>query len=282
MKFCIGIVLYYPTKEELLELKEKISFFQNVVIFDNTDYENQNNLIENKSLIMNDVSTYISYKKNMGLSYAYNTMCTWGTDNGFDFLLILDQDSIFVNDDIKRMVTFIEKFEGRERIGIFSPAVLFEHMKNQTPKEEFEEKEWVISSGSFINLDIYHLTQGFDNFLFIDRVDDDYCRMIRRAGYKIIQYNLVILNQTLGTTKKIFGRKISEHSAMRVYYMSRNRLYIYNKYYRLPKRIILSISSTVNHVSRIVIYESNKTEKLLALTKGIKDFWNYKFIKGRQ
>src|SRR5437016_4565785 len=61
-----------------------------------------------------------------------------------------------------------------------------------------QETEHLITSGSIINLAAR--TGGFDEHLFIDMVDIEYCYKSIAAGYKIIQFKNILLEHRLGTT----------------------------------------------------------------------------------
>lgn len=92
---------------------------------------------------------------------------------------------------------------------------------------------------------------GFDEFFFIDFVDNEYCKRLVLNGYKILRCNNIIINQEFGKIQlklpyrvKFYTRlssilynknvaKLSykkEVSPLRVYYVHRNLLYLNKKY----------------------------------------------------
>lgn len=277
MKYGCGVVLYFPTSTQISDVIRKKNVFDLLLVFDNTPYNTTKEAKEVERKFLNAEIVYIGNGKNRGLSIAYNIMCKIAIEREYDYLLILDQDSLFSEIDIKSMFTFIDEFKHSERIGMFVPTIQYQHDNNISEKKEgYEQVEWAISSGSFLNLNVYKMTEGFDEFLFIDRVDYDYCKLLEKMNYSIIKVNYVFLKQELGETKYVFGRKISEHSAIRIYYMSRNRWYISYKHNIFPKKIMLPLLGTIKQFFMIVIYQKNKFEKIRCLNKGFKDFLFYK------
>ncbi|RUR38707.1 glycosyltransferase [Clostridium perfringens] len=281
MKFCCGITLYYPTDEELNIAKKYENIFEKIYLFDNTE---GNSILKNKKSFYNlEKYTYISFNENKGLAEAYNIMCKKAITDGFDYILLLDQDSIILKNDLMNMINYIEKEDSKD-IGVFLPNILYNHMKEEMLiKSDFitnNEVEWGISSGSFINLYIYSKTLGFDEKYFIDRLDYDYCICIRKMGYKIVRIKNAYLHQALGESVKRWNKCISQHNSIRHYYIFRNRLYFYFKknnrsIYNLNKSITLSL----NHVIRIIFLEDNKIEKIRMILEAYKDFSRNKMGK---
>ncbi|MDT2463500.1 MAG: glycosyltransferase [Enterococcus avium] len=274
MKIACGIVLFFPNDLEISRIESKLSEFSMVVVFDNSEYGKREKYIELQNEFKQKEVDYYYEMTNVGLSKAYNTMCKLAYDAGCDFLLLLDQDSNFSNSNIRNMVRFIAGFEEKEKIGIFAPTIRYDHkdISPTTQENEYTYVDWAISSGSFINLDIYMKTPGFDNFLFIDRVDDDYSRMLIKNGYKIVRNNHLFLEQELGETIVRGKKKVTEHSSLRHYYMSRNRLYIYRKYDSYLEFLIKGFFRTLRQITQILLYQTDKKNKLISVFRGIKDF----------
>ena len=274
MKVACGIVLFFPDELEISRIKSKVFEFAEVIVFDNSEYDEKEKYMELQKYFNTNNVRYYYEAGNVGLSKAYNAMCKLAYGSGCDFLLLLDQDSHFSSSNIMGMLRFIETFKEKEKIGIFAPKIEYEH-KEMYPKideNEYTYVDWVISSGSFINLEIYSKTPGFDDFLFIDRVDDDYCRMLKENSYKIVRNNRLFLKQELGKTIVRGKKKMTEHSAIRHYYMSRNRLYIYRKYDSYLKFLIKGFVRTFRQITQILLYQTEKKNKLKAVFEGIKDF----------
>ena len=111
LKFCLGIVLYNPSLEEL----EKISsyaqsgLFGQVLVFDNSATSNER--------FMPPQVLYWFEGKNQALSIPYNKMIDYSSQHQFDFLCLLDQDSIYPIEEIQKM----ESYKGPRIRGWRSP-----------------------------------------------------------------------------------------------------------------------------------------------------------------
>jgi len=274
MKFSCGVTLFYPNTSELEEILNYEQCFERVYLYDNTEGEQaklNRGYFEGKSKFI-----YISNQINNGLSIAFNNMCKQAIKDEFDFICLFDQDSVISNNDLLKMRTFIESY-GQSSVAIYAPEIVYahsnEHKKVSTKEEQTEELDWVITSGSFINLSIYDEIGGFDENYFIDRLDYDYCIMVRKSGYKIVKVNKIYLFQKLGESIKKWGIEFSEHSPIRHYYMFRNRLYFLLKRNK-PSLILIgkSIFLSIRHFLLVILLEKEKYRKIKMLVKGSKDF----------
>ena len=149
MKVCCGVVLYNPTKDDINRIVEYSQSFEKVLLYDNSPVY-MNNLV------------------NDGICIAINQLIEYCINNNYDFLCILDQDSIFKYDDINKMIMFINK-KYSDKIALYSPTIKYKHIdsKKQTLNDCFET-EWVITSGSFINLSIVNkYNMRYDEKYFI-------------------------------------------------------------------------------------------------------------------
>jgi rhamnosyltransferase len=281
MKFCAGITLFYPTKNELESILNYIQVFEKIYVYDNTD-----NIEKQKTnstyFTNNNKFEYFSYCENFGLSVALNKMCKNSIINSFDYICLFDQDSIINNTSLSNMISYISSTKDSS-VGIYTPEIIYSSQsemvvnKNSLKIEGLKVK-WAITSGSFLNLDIFKLTEGFDKNYFIDRLDYDYCVQLRDLGYKIIQIKNTFLFQQLGHENRFMGFKISEHSALRHYYVFRNRLYFY-----LDKRfsflnILIIIVLSIGHLFTIII-ESDSISKFKILRQSIVDYSSGKMGK---
>ena len=68
----------------------------------------------------------------------------------------------------------------------------------------------LITSGSLINTSIFSEIGGYNEKLFIDEVDHEYCYRIKMLGYSVLQLENILLNHTLGRqhpVKTLSGEK---------------------------------------------------------------------------
>lgn len=238
------MVVYAPNRERLKECLESIlSQFNLLIVFDNGGdceeiFSNNNNVV------------YITERQNKGLAYALNRIMEKAILLGYEWLVTLDQDTLLPDDLLENYRQCIQVKD----VAIFSPQVIDKrrkYLKVEDYKEELSEIDFCITSASCTNLHIWKQLNGFDEWLFIDFIDNDYCKRVRLSGYKIMRLNKVVINQQFGDIKLKSPRavqfylKLSEilHnkniaklsyrkrvSPLRVYYVHRNLLYLNKKF----------------------------------------------------
>jgi rhamnosyltransferase len=282
MKKIAGVViLYYPDKNEFLtNIKSYHSFVGKLIVIDNTpgleNYQNELGAFENL--------VYIKNEKNYGVASALNTAVRLAHASQYDWLLTMDQDSFFEPEQISNFINyFTEDFIDRNDVAIVCP----EHELKPTKAEKinsFHPVITAITSGSIVNLDICRKLEGFEERLFIDEVDFEYCYRCNLAGYKIFQYDHVFLSHSI-------GRKISAgyfasikrsqriiHSPTRVYYMVRNHLYLASKYGKyFPEEFQKRRKALIVTLKNNLLFSGKFFQVCKAAWKGYKDFKQNKF-----
>lgn len=280
--FCVGVVFYYPTREQVDKIQEYLKLVNKVYIYDNSE-DNKENFV-NK---VHDIKEfdYTFHNRNDGISKALNSLCTKARADGYDYILILDQDSIFDLNNISILFDAVSKNTGKN-IGVFSPKSKPIKSIEETKKESvyiagshnISEISWTITSGSVIDLNVFIDVGGFDENLFIDKVDYDYCMTLKKQGYKTVVIQDAFLFQFLGEPSGgIFN--FFQHNYIRHYYLFRNRFYIVDKYkesYQGYKKTLFLFSSIIRHILIILLFETDKYKKLAAINLAFKDYKNNK------
>ena len=233
--------------------------------------------------------TIIYLEKNKGIAYALNTGIKYSIEKGYDWILTLDHDSIVTDNMINNMLKCYESFEEelKEKVAMLVPVHVEEkeHENNHViNNEEVSSKSYTevlteITSGALTKASIYKSVGLYDEKLFIDLVDHDYCLSLNKKGFKVIQVNSAILIHNLGESvkKSILGLKMipTNHSPLRRYYMSRNRHYIWNKYKKdFPGWVLTDKRRFITENLKIVLFEDNKIEKFKYIREGIRDYKN--------
>ncbi|MBY7962941.1 glycosyltransferase [Vibrio fluvialis] len=269
LKVCVFITLYNQESVDINKLIEISKICDYVYVYDNSEckFSYQKNLFSLKENIFYNLN-YI----NDGISKALNAGCEFAINKNCSHILFFDQDSSLSYDDLRSYIDGVSQRNDIEGVAAFSPNIICEYVnKNKyLCKKTEEDKKWLITSGALINLDIYKRTCGFDENLFIDLVDIDYCITVRKIGYKLIQLPTPIMYHSLGEVKKVFGMTLYQHSSLRNYYMFRNRLYIHKKHYGSYFSFSL-IKRSLFHIFKIVIFEDDKINKLSNINKAFGD-----------
>lgn len=233
--------------------------------------------------------TIIYLEKNKGIAYALNKGINYSIEKGYDWILTLDHDSIVTDDMIENMLKCYGNFdkELREKVAMLVPTHIEEkeyENSNIISNEEKFSKPYIevlteITSGALTKADIYKNIGLYDEKLFIDLVDHDYCLSLNRKGFKVIQVSSAVLIHNLGESvkKNVLGLKMTptNHSPLRRYYMSRNRHYIWDKYKDdFPKWVLTDKRRFITENLKIILFEDKKIEKFKYIKKGIKDYKN--------
>jgi len=285
IKIVATVVLYNPDDIVYDNIATYVSFVDKLIVIDNSTKHNTQ-LINKIETSFNNM-IYINNNDNLGIATALNIACDKAFMLGYDWILTMDQDSKFVNfEEYKYCLSEIIKKEKDIAIVTLKHTHDVGSIKIESNLCGYEEKDIVITSGNFVNLYLFDKIGRFDDSLFIDMVDYDFSHKVIVNGYKIVQMSQHYLIHQLGEVfmrKNFLTGKVKEkieHNPQRVYYMTRNRLYLSKKYSALSPREY-SLLKTVNilfihDVIKILLYEDNKIDKLYAKCLGL-----YHFVIGR-
>ena len=168
----------------------------------------------------------------------------------------------------------MSKYINEKNVGILCPVVKYENgeVLKYSSDKELETVEACMTSGSLTNITAWKNVGKFDEWMFIDYVDNDFCMRLNLGGYKVVRVNHAFLNHELGKVqfKKFFKKKIYyyNHSATRNYYYVRNNIYFLKCYYnnvKIPKEIM----KLLYWEAIKIIFEKNKKETLKSCFKGL-------------
>lgn len=275
MKLAAVVVFYHPNDENIENIKNYERFVDKFYIVDNSsddiNYYKSNKKVE-----------YIKYGDNKGIATALNEGARRAIEDGYQWLLTMDQDSKITGNIIKQMEQYLMK-HADEKIGLVSPYHDI-HSDEIVLDVEAEEMVEVMTSGNIISLKAYQDVGGFKDWLFIDCVDTDYCMNLNMHGYKVLRLNRVRMEHHLGNLEvhSLFGKKYPcyNHGPIRRYYIVRNNLYIRQMYGNVyPDYCAYLIRVQRGQVKRIIAFETQKVQKLKMMYQGYKDF--KKGIKGK-
>ncbi|MET0299083.1 MAG: glycosyltransferase family 2 protein, partial [Flavitalea sp.] len=176
----------------------------------------------------------ITSRQNLGIAKALNIGITEASNAGYEWLLTMDQDSFFEKGVFEKYLDACFNYTG--------PAALFglpydpAFPKNAAADQLYVPVVSMITSGNLVNVSIARSIGGFDEKLFIDEVDHDFCYRAGIAGYEVICVRAGLLQHSLGESRIVSNtigsgkKKTTLHNPVRLYYMVRNGLYIADKY----------------------------------------------------
>ena len=227
------LVLYYPDEKELRRnIGSYLPYVDRLFVIDNTDHFSGTGI----SKMIGELTgvSYIANDINKGVAAALNSGASMALENGYSWLLTMDQDSFFESGQAATFFSNVEELARDSAIAIVAPS---HFRKNETAGTgPWSEQAAVMTSGNLIRTVAWKKVNGFDEKLFIDEVDHEYCYRIKNNGYRIVQLNHVFLEHQLGTQKMagylgLFAKKLRRvHSPKRVYFMVRNYLFVRRQY----------------------------------------------------
>lgn len=267
MKILAAILLFNP---DIARLQDNISNIINqvdgVLLIDNAS-KNHSELQQFSS----NKTTIIYNRENLGLPKSFNNMIAFARKNAYNYLLILDQDSICQNNliaEYKR--NFSSKYVSYVPLLTHRNNDYNNHYKTQMHGAT-EVVDTSINSGTLLNLDILPQNILFDENFFIDCVDYDFFLRLKKKSLPTLRVNSAQLLIDLGNLKthRLFGKVFfsNNYSPFRLEKQFEDRVKFLKKF-PLEKfsREILVIS--LFSILMILLFEPNKLNKILAILKG--------------
>jgi len=273
------VILYNPDKNNLDNINSYINQVEKVIIVDNSELSNE--VLFAKASFKN--FEYIFNDSNIGVAAALNIGAKKAIEQGFDYLLTMDQDS---KADEAMVFKLLELMQSSERIGIVSAEHYDKDIHNLIEPENLFVKNVLstITSGNLLSLNAYKILGGFLDQLFIDHVDHEYCLRLNQNNYKVIKTNEVLVFHKLGNSKRRkFFRWIfypSNHSPLRLYYRTRNRLFVDNLYRKsFPEYIRRDRRNFIRELFEIIAFDKNVWAKIKMILQGYIDYKKNHFGK---
>ncbi len=275
-KLCAVVVTFRPGPEVLENLATLRPQVDALVVVDNTSPGAHPGPLQAASQLLD--FTWIENGRNLGIAAALNTGVRWARAHGFAFVLLFDQDSTVTDGFAQAMLTTYASHTHPEQVAVVTPSQV-ERTTGQfrRPPQASDGTPLVaITSGSLMPTGVFDYCGWFEEELFIDSVDHEYCLRARSRGYTIAECRQAILLVAVGATiaHRAFGMTIfaRHYSANRRYYMTRNRLVIIHRFWRQqPAWCCRTLLDIVQDSIRIVLVERQRWSKLRQTGRGIYD-----------
>jgi len=208
--------------------------------------------------------------KNYGVGYALNLGVRRAKEMGYSWLLTMDQDSVVDRSMIQAYEAAIER---DPEVVCLSPCVIKNGRKEEAANGVVG---YAITSGNLVRVSLFDQVGLYDEGFFVDCIDFDFSLRLRRAGYAIQRVSNAFMQHQLGEVREVpsfVNRYYAEHSPIRRYYMSRNFMYMMERYLFCFPAFILKLA--ISHVLLLVliaVYDPTPLKSYRAIAKGI---WDY-------
>lgn len=247
--------------------------------------------------------TFISHLRNLGTSGAAATAFQYAQSRGYEWLWVLDQDTVPKPDALEKLVELYRSLdpELQERTGILSSLVILHptdkviHGRRLTrggvrpakvdPTKLYYECDATIWSGSLYNLKAvqkvglprFGLNGCWEDFC-LDYGDIEFSFRIKQAGYRVFGHNFSHIIHPVGRTKhrRLLTHTIysTNHSPFRRYLYFRNMVYFWLYLYPGKNMFILVLYLAYRLLAnsvKICLLEENRARKIQGCLVGIWD-----------
>jgi len=233
----------------------------------------------------------IRLANNEGVSGGYSAGLEYALGRNYDWIWMLDQDSLPLPNTVESLLAAYDAFPDREKLGLIAPLPInavsgapysvFLWRDGQVKLSISPEREgltlvdMVISSGSLIRGEALRKAGLPRKDFFIDFVDHEHCLRLRRSGFLIAVVNQCVMPHTVGQPRLVsfFGKPISwiTHSPWRDYYKVRNRAFVV--WHQMPslRAKAFVIRQLLKQMIGCLLYDPDKINHIHFMWRGFRD-----------
>ncbi|WP_193172025.1 glycosyltransferase family 2 protein [Nisaea nitritireducens] len=234
-------------------------------------------------LVLND--------ENVGLAAAQNQGIRLALEEGADWVLLLDDDSVPDAGMVEALLAAHDSHPAPERIGLVAPrlhdaegtlkarAYVSTHAFDLRrvrfgPGDVLDNVAFVIASGSLVKAEVFREIGLMREDFFVDYIDFEFAFRMRRFDWGLVAVGDAGLEHRLGEFehKRLLGRdfRFNSHSGFRRYHIYRNRMRVWRAYgLRLPAFFAFEAASIAIDLAKIILLEDDKLEKLGGIGRGV-------------
>jgi rhamnosyltransferase len=274
-KICAVIVSFHPAPQLLSNISILRPQVQGLVVVDNGSRPDE---LAPVQAAAGDLDfTLIENGRNLGIGAGLNIGVRWALQHGFAWVALFDQDSTAMESLISGLLTTAQSYPRPELVAITCPLYVDPDTMSVTAGGIPAKEGGVMvtmTSGSLIPQAIFQQCGYFNEDLFIDLVDFEYCLRVKRMGFLVLQSDKAVLLHRPGspTSKFLFGRRlfaVSNHSAKRRYYLTRNTVWMVQRFWKdFPSLCLLVATALLQDMVKIALAEEDRWNKLKNMLLG--------------
>lgn len=268
------IVSYHPNEDINKNVKALLLQVAHIVIVDNETSEQSKRVL---AAFSESEISFIFNTENKGVGEGFNQGIRWGLEKHYDYFLLMDQDSCPQPGMAKKLLEVAQFYLENNQLVLVGPQHEdYERKIRMEGAEGVESVPLLISSGSLLSRKLISEIGLYDERLFIDHVDHDYCLRIAQKKGLCLKVNSAILLHKFGQAqvRSFLGKTffLQEYSPFRRYHMMRNRIVLYKRYGMFKGAWFwIDLKIAVKDLVKLLFFESQKKAKIAALTRGFKD-----------
>ncbi|MBA8878827.1 glycosyltransferase family 2 protein [Phyllobacterium myrsinacearum] len=268
------IVTYNPDVTGLGKLLTAIGpQVSHVIIVDNGSKTNVGQWLAEQNV----KTEFVALGSNYGIAKAQNVGIDRAGENGSDFILLLDQDSVPAPNMATTLLAAARAQIARGiKLACVGPRYEDSRQNNPPPFIKIEgfrlqrqtcasadsvvDVDYLIASGSLIPMTTIEDVGGMKEELFIDYVDIEWGLRAQHKGYRSFGVCAAEMQHDLGDKPvKFRGRYIPVHSPLRHYYHFRNAVWLYRQSW---PRANWKVVDAIRLVRKFVFYSFFTTPRL--------------------
>ncbi|WP_302056995.1 glycosyltransferase family 2 protein [Paraburkholderia sp. CNPSo 3281] len=228
------VVVFYRPDEACVARANRLAQAWPCVVIDNTEQVSTPG-----ALGLDERVDYVANGANLGIATALNQGVERLVAAGCTSALLFDQDSEPSAQLLEALPQTMEEERLHNarvaligpayedlRLGGVAPFVRFGALKLRRIKPvgmELVDVDFLITSGSCVNLAVWRDIGPMEDRLFIDFVDLEWCVRAKAKGFAVLGApGLRLAHELGGEPVRVFGRTYPGHSAVRHYYLFRN------------------------------------------------------------
>ena len=218
-------------------------------------------VIDNASPNIHDIAALVAdfeafellpQSDNLGLGSAHNIGIRYAQQHSYDYVLLLDQDSVPLDGMVQNLVaaqiaksaqavsavgaTYLNADNGTESFFVRFGKLKFRRFTcAERDDDNCIRADFLISSGSLIKLSAIEQIGEMDESLFIDHVDTEWFLRAKAKGFQAYGVCNAVMQHGLGEQthqiKLRRQRNVPQHKPFRYYYIFRNSVALYRRSY---------------------------------------------------
>lgn len=279
-KVCAVVVSYNPEEYLVAHVAAILPQVDKLLVVDNGSDESSQAYLE--AVAQMPAVEVIYNGENLGIAAALNIAARHAQDGGYVWLATFDQDSCATQGLIDSMLAAYETCGFKEKVALISPVYMdqstgtveFVGGCSGNPEQVYSTAVTTMTSGNLVKVSTFCKVGFFEESLFIDYVDNEFCLRCVQKGLKILVSCKSILQHKAGEpVRHAFLWKnpvTSNHSPLRRYYSARNRVVMYKRYFRCRSDWVYSdLYVFIKEIAKILLFEKDMPCKVRFILKGV-------------
>lgn len=285
------VVTYHPDADALSAIRRLAMQTQHVIVVDNSATLDVASHLTQAFAGDPGTFTLLFNSDNLGIAAALNQGMNCAAAQSAEWVLTMDQDSQITEGMVTTLLATYDAMPEPIRLRVASLApTLIPRGDDGTPSQgrisdtavrTYREMPTAITSGNLVKRSAWQAIGGYDEKLFIDYVDHDFCFRLRHANHLILECEGARLRHAIGNATLIrrFGRTVSvnQHSPLRFYYIVRNGFYFWQTYRGQDAFLREDKINTLSLFLKALLFDTHRCERLLMFWRGYRDFRKGRF-----